>query len=87
MNETAPAAGIVRGGPYRFGRNPMYPGMSAVYWGVALWMTSVWAVILFPIVIVLLVRFVIRRAERFLESAFGEDHLSYRAAVGRWLSL
>lgn len=82
-----PATRIVTAGPYRFGRNPMYLGMSAVYWGVALWLNSLWAVLIFPVVIALLFRFVIRREERYLAQAFGVDYERYRGRVPRWLGL
>lgn len=81
-----PATRLVRNGPYRFGRNPMYLGLSAVYLGFAVWLNSVWSVLLFPIVIALLLRLVIRREERYLAGAFGEEYERYRQHVSRWLS-
>ncbi|HEX6693996.1 MAG TPA: isoprenylcysteine carboxylmethyltransferase family protein [Longimicrobiales bacterium] len=80
-----PASRIVREGPYRFGRNPMYLGMTAVYWGVTLWLDTWWALIFFPVVIMLLLTLVIAREERYLREAFPGDYDEYTRAVSRWL--
>ena len=80
-----PASRIVDHGPYRFTRNPMYVGMSLAYIGGAFVMNSVWALIVFPVVIALLSRLVIAREERYLSSAFGEEYDDYRRRVRRWL--
>ena len=80
-----PASQIVREGPYRFGRNPMYLGMTGVYWGVALWLDTLWALLIFPAVILLLLRYVIAREERYLREAFSADYDDYTQSVSRWL--
>jgi protein-S-isoprenylcysteine O-methyltransferase Ste14 len=46
----------------------------------------VWAVLLFPAVIVGLLRFVIRREERYLRDEFGEDYERYCRRVSRWFT-
>lgn len=81
-----PASRLVMTGPYRFGRNPMYLGMTAVYWGVGLWINTFWALVLFPVVIFLLLRHVIHREERYLASAFGQEYAEYCRVVPRWLT-
>ncbi len=80
-----PASRIVVHGPYRFTRNPMYVGMSLAYLGGAIGMNSFWALVLFPFVIVTLIHSVIRKEERYLQSAFGSDYDRYRRQVRRWL--
>ncbi|HSU14089.1 isoprenylcysteine carboxylmethyltransferase family protein [Longimicrobium sp.] len=82
-----PASSLVTGGPYRFGRNPMYLGMTTAYCGATLWLDSAWAIVMLPIVIDLLHRLVIRREEAYLADAFGAEYERYRGRVGRWLSL
>src|SRR5262245_57588082 len=37
-----PATAIVRQGPYRFTRNPIYMAFSLLHLGVAVWVDSVW---------------------------------------------
>lgn len=80
-----PASRLVEHGPYRFTRNPMYVGMTALYIGGALLVNSAWPLLLLPIVIMGLVRFVIVREEAHLAHAFGEAYASYRQRVRRWL--
>ena len=80
-----PASRIVRGGPYRFTRNPMYTGMTSCYCGLTLLLDDAWPLVLLPIVLVLLVRLVIAREERYLASAFPVEYAAYRREVRRWL--
>ena len=76
---------IVSSGIYRFTRNPMYLGMALLYLGLALWFRSSWAVILLPVVILVIRTQVIAREERYLAKKFGDEYLSYKAKVRRWL--
>jgi protein-S-isoprenylcysteine O-methyltransferase Ste14 len=48
-------------------------------------MGVVWPLVLLPIVLLSLSALVIRREERYLGDAFGEDYAAYRARVRRWL--
>jgi len=80
-----PSSRLVRRGPYRFTRNPMYVGMSAAYVGGALLVASVWPALGFPFVLLVVDAIVIRREERYLASAFGADYDDYRRRVRRWL--
>ena len=79
------ASRIVTSGPYRFTRNPMYTGFTLAHVGSALAVNSIWPVLLLPIVIALLVRFVIHREEAYLRRAFGEEYEAYCTRVRRWL--
>ncbi len=80
-----PASRIVRDGPYRRTRNPMYVSMTMIHVGVALLVNSVLPVLFLPIALLLLVRLVIAREERYLHAAFGEAYAAYCRNVGRWL--
>ena len=80
-----PARSVVATGPYRFSRNPMYIGMSALYIGLSLLMSMVWPLVLLPVVLLSLYALVIRREERYLGDAFREEYAAYRARVRRWL--
>lgn len=80
-----PASRLVSGGPYRFTRNPMYLGMTLVYLGLALVLDWLWPVVLLPVVLASLTVLVIRREERYLAHAFGEEYERYRGHVRRWL--
>ncbi len=80
-----PASEVVARGPYRFSRNPMYVGMSVAYAGLALWLGSLWPLLLLPVVLGVLYRTVIRREERYLTAAFGAPYAAYTRRVRRWL--
>ena len=76
---------MVRNGPYRFTRNPMYLGMLLLTSGVAVTFGSVAPLLLPPLfAVVLHVRFV-RREEEFLTRRFGADYLAWCKTVRRWL--
>jgi protein-S-isoprenylcysteine O-methyltransferase Ste14 len=79
------AARLVAHGPYRFARNPMYTGLTAVYLGAALVTNRLWPLCFLPVVIWLLIRFVVSVEERYLEARFGEAYRSYKARVRRFL--
>jgi protein-S-isoprenylcysteine O-methyltransferase Ste14 len=79
------ASQLVIHGPYRFTRNPMYTGLTVEYLGVAALLDSGWSIIVLPIVLLVLVRTVISREERYLNGAFGADYGAYRARVRRWI--
>ena len=80
-----PASRVVDHGPYAISRNPMYTGLALAYLGGAVALNSLWTLVMFPLVILTLVRFVIQREENYLSSAFGEDYDSYRRRVRRWI--
>jgi protein-S-isoprenylcysteine O-methyltransferase Ste14 len=80
-----PATRIVTGGPYRLTRNPMYVSLVLLYVGVALFMNSWWQLILLPVVVIIVDRFVIAREERYLASAFPAEYGALRSRVRRWL--
>jgi protein-S-isoprenylcysteine O-methyltransferase Ste14 len=80
-----PARRLVTSGPYRFSRNPMYVGLSALYVGLALLFNVAWPLVLFPVVLIALFGLVIRREERYLAEAFGDAYALYGQRVRRWL--
>jgi protein-S-isoprenylcysteine O-methyltransferase Ste14 len=82
---TRPTTALVRAGPYRFSRNPMYLGMLILYAALALAFGVLWAMALLPVVFLVLDRLVVPREEAYLERKFGDDYLTYRAQVRRWL--
>ncbi len=66
----APATKIVDSGPYRFSRNPMYLGMAIMLVGGSILANNLWMLLTLPLALLLLYRFVIRREEAYLLSAF-----------------
>lgn len=80
-----PSTRIVAHGLYRFSRNPMYIGFALWTLGIAVLVDSVWMLLAVPIGVVLIDRLVIMREERYLERKFGEEYLSYKQRVRRWI--
>jgi protein-S-isoprenylcysteine O-methyltransferase Ste14 len=80
-----PSTRIVAHGIYRFTRNPMYIGFAFLTLGLAIVVDSAWMLLAVPIGLVLIDRIVIVREERYLERKFGEEYLSYKRRVRRWL--
>lgn len=85
MVPVRPSAALVVRGPYRFTRNPMYLGLLCIYVGVALWAGQGWALLLTPLLVFVIQRFVIAREERYLAQRFGDAYRDYCAQVRRWL--
>ena len=80
-----PTTAIVRSGPYRFSRNPIYLAYSLLLLGIALWVNSVWLLATLGVAVALMHFFVIRREEEYLERRFGLEYLRYKASVRRWV--
>jgi protein-S-isoprenylcysteine O-methyltransferase Ste14 len=80
-----PASQLVRGGPYRYTRNPMYVSLTLVYFGLALIFDKTWPLGLLPLVVIALRRLVIAREEAYLARTFGDAYAEYRREVRRWL--
>ena len=80
-----PTTVIVRSGPYRFSRNPIYLAYSLFLLGIAIWMNSLWLLGTLGVAVALMNFFVIRREEEYLERRFGAEYLDYKASVRRWL--
>ena len=72
-------------GLYRFTRNPMYLGMSALSFGIAVGWGS-YAMFAAAILATLIINYaVIQKEEAYLETRFGESYAQYKAKVRRWI--
>jgi protein-S-isoprenylcysteine O-methyltransferase Ste14 len=80
-----PTTVIVRTGPYRFSRNPIYLAFSLFHLGLAVWVNSVGLLITLIPAFALMALVVVPREERYLDARFPSEYSSYRAAVHRWL--
>lgn len=76
---------LIESGPFRISRNPIYVGFVAIYIGSSLLRRSVWPLLLLPGVVLVIQKTVIDREEAYLERRFGDDYLSYKNRVRRWL--
>ncbi len=80
-----PSTTVVRTGPYRFSRNPIYLAFMLLQVGVGLWAGNGWLLVLLVPTLALISRGVIDREEQYMTEKFGEDYLRYRRSVRRWL--
>ena len=82
---TRPSTRVVRTGPYRFSRNPIYLAFTLLQLGIALWAGNGWLLLLLVPTLALISWGVIHREERYMTQKFGEDYLQYLRSVRRWL--
>lgn len=80
-----PTTVIVRAGPYRFSRNPIYLAFSLLELGIAIWVNSLWLIATLLAAVAIMNLVVIPREERYLRMRFGAEYLNYKASVRRWL--
>src|SRR5215471_7412044 len=76
---------IVRTGPYRFSRNPIYLSFILLLLGLAVWLNVLWLFLTLVPATAFIVVVVIPREERFLERNFHDQYSSYKSTVRRWL--
>jgi protein-S-isoprenylcysteine O-methyltransferase Ste14 len=85
VNPAKPALTIVRGGPFRFTRNPMYLALCLLQVALGFFLND-WITLLFVVPIALILHYgVILREERYLTAKFGEPYLELKREVRRWL--
>ena len=80
-----PTTAIVRTGPYRFSRNPIYLAFSLLQLGIALWVDSVWLFLTLLGALSVMALVVIPREERYLKARFPSEYSAYKASVRRWI--
>jgi protein-S-isoprenylcysteine O-methyltransferase Ste14 len=80
-----PTTTLVRTGPYRFSRNPIYLAFSLLQLGIAVWANSLWLVVTLLASVAVMALVVIPKEERYLETRFPAEYSAYKAAVRRWL--
>jgi protein-S-isoprenylcysteine O-methyltransferase Ste14 len=80
-----PTTAIVRTGPYRFSRNPIYLAFSLLQLGIAIWVNSLWLVATLVPAHAVMAWIVVPREEQYLERAFGAEYLAYKSSVRRWI--
>jgi protein-S-isoprenylcysteine O-methyltransferase Ste14 len=76
---------IVRTGPYRFSRNPIYVSFVLLVLGLSVWLNDLWLLVTLVPAVGIIRTVVIPREERFLEHNFHEQYASYKGTVRRWL--
>lgn len=80
-----PTTSIIRTGPYRFSRNPMYLGAMLVHLGIGLGTGSIWVLAMLGPAFVVAHMLAIIPEEMYLARKFGDEYRAYKASVRRWL--
>jgi protein-S-isoprenylcysteine O-methyltransferase Ste14 len=84
VDPAKPALTIVRGGPFRFTRNPMYLALCLLQVALGFFLND-WITVLFAIPVALTLHYgVILREERYLSAKFGQPYLEYKREAPRW---
>jgi protein-S-isoprenylcysteine O-methyltransferase Ste14 len=79
------ASRLVTDGVFRVSRNPMYLGLVLLLIGWAVWLGSVSPWLVPPLFVIVLTVVQIIPEEQALSRRFGEEYLSYRQSVARWI--
>lgn len=85
VDPSQPTTAIVSDGAFGFSRNPIYLAMTLLYFGIALLFNAFWVLLLLLPLIAVVQTGVIKREEHYLERKFGDEYLSYKARVRRWV--
>ncbi len=80
-----PTVMIIREGPFRYSRNPLYLALLLLLIAAALLAGSLWLILAVPVLLFLLDAFAIRPEEEYLERKFGDVYRDYKASVRRWI--
>jgi len=80
-----PSTTLVKGGPYRFTRNPMYLGMVLILIGTAIYLGSLTPWFVIPVFFLIIQEWFIKHEELFLENIFGKEYQDYKTKVRRWI--
>jgi protein-S-isoprenylcysteine O-methyltransferase Ste14 len=85
VDPAKPALTIVRDGPFRFTRNPMYLALCLLQVAIGFFLND-WITLLFVVPLALIFCYgVILREERYLTAKFGQPYLEYKRDVRRWI--
>ncbi len=79
------ASHLVTDGVFCFSRNPMYLGLVLLLIGWAVWLGSAGPWLIPPLFVIVITVVQIMPEEQALAQLFGEQYLSYRRSVARWI--
>jgi protein-S-isoprenylcysteine O-methyltransferase Ste14 len=80
-----PVSKLVADGPFRYTRNPAYLSLTIIYVGITVLRNALWPILLLPLVLYVIQGDQIEREEQYLERIFGEEYLTYKMSVRRWM--
>ncbi len=85
VKTTTPADNLATDGPYGLTRNPIYLAMLTLGTGLGLALSNLWLLVGGIVFFVLISKMVIEPEEAYMERAFGDEYLSYKGRVRRWI--
>jgi|SRR5579859_5937189 len=80
-----PSSILILEGPYRFSRNPMYVGMTAIQAGIGAALDNGWVVLFAAAALAVVHVMAVRPEEQYLEETFGADYVALKRRVRRYL--
>ncbi|MFB0988036.1 MAG: isoprenylcysteine carboxylmethyltransferase family protein [Gammaproteobacteria bacterium] len=80
-----PTTSIVTTGFYGWSRNPIYAGFCLINIGIGIASNSIWIFVSFIPAAFLLYHVAIAKEEAYLAEKFGEEYLTYKNKVRRWV--
>ena len=85
VHPAEPSIALVRDGPLRLTRNPMYLALCLVQIALGFFLND-GITLLFVVPLALILHYgVVLREERYLTAKFGEPYLQYKREVSRWI--
>jgi protein-S-isoprenylcysteine O-methyltransferase Ste14 len=85
VHPSQPALALVRGGPFRFTRNPMYLALCLLQVALGFFLNDL-ITLLFVVPLAVIFHYgVILGEERYLTAKFGEPYLQYKREARRWI--
>lgn len=85
INPSGTTTTIVTAGIYQYTRNPMYLSLTLIYLGISIMFNAWWGLLLLISLLIVVQKGVIEREEKYLTGKFGEEYLSYKTKVRRWV--
>lgn len=80
-----PTSRVMKTGVFSISRNPLYLGGALLFFGIALTMNMVWALVALLASMIACHYILIVPEEKYLAAKFGEEYKEYTATVRRWL--
>jgi protein-S-isoprenylcysteine O-methyltransferase Ste14 len=79
------ASTLITNGIFAYSRNPLYLSLFLFYVGLSLFLDMLWPLILSPVLVWVMNRFVIAKEEECLTRTFDQTYQEYCKRVRRWL--
>jgi protein-S-isoprenylcysteine O-methyltransferase Ste14 len=80
-----PTSKVLQTGVFAISRNPLYLASVIVFFGIALTLNILWALVTLLASVVLCHHILIIPEEKYLAAKFGKEYKDYVASVHRWL--